>query len=126
MLVDVFLVIDKRIADRLLGVGCPRAQLRQPIDHVLHEMITIQIVEHAHVKRRSRGAFFLVAAHVQIVVISAPVGQAMDQPGVAVKSKDDRFVLGEQRVKIFVAQTVRVLVGRLQGHQVDYVNDTNF
>jgi hypothetical protein len=106
VLVDVLLMIDQGIPDRLLGVGRARAQLRQPIDHVSHEVESIQIVEHAHVEWRSRGPFFLVAAHVQIVVIGAPVGQAMDEPGVAVKREDDRLVLGEQSIEVLVAQAV--------------------
>ena len=109
VLVDVLLVIDKRIADRLFCIGRARAQLRHAVNHVLHQVKTVQIVEHAHVEGRGRCPFFLVAAHVEIVMIGAPIGQAMNQPRVAVKSKNDRLVGGEQRIEILVAQSVRVL-----------------
>ena len=66
----------------------------------IDEVETIEIVQHRHVERRGRRAFLLVAAHVKVVVIGAAIGQAMDQPGIAVKGEDDRLVLREQRVEV--------------------------
>ncbi len=39
--------------------------------------------------------------------------------------KDDRLVGREQRIEITVGQPVRVLVVRLQGHQVDNVDNAD-
>ena len=94
MLVDVQLVLDQLVLHVLLQVSAFRTQMRQAIDYVLHQMKPVQIVLHAHVEGRRNGALFLVAANVHIAIRPA-VGQAMDQPGVAVKAKDDVFVLGE-------------------------------
>ena len=65
-----------------------------------------------HVERRGRGALLLVAAHVEVVVVGAPVGQPVDQPRVAVVGEDHRLVAGEQRVEVGVGQPVRVLARR--------------
>ena len=106
---DVLLVIDQLVVDRLLEVRGPGAELRQPVDHVFTQVEAVQVVHHDHVERRRRRAFFLVAAHVQVLVIRAPVGQAMDQPRVAVESEDDRLVLGEQSIEVVIRQSVRML-----------------
>src|SRR5262249_38773135 len=47
---DVFLVLDQLLVDRLFEVRGPRAELRQPIYHVVHEMEAIQLIEHDHVE----------------------------------------------------------------------------
>ena len=46
------------------------------------------------------GAFLLVAAHMNVVVAGAPVGQAVDQPRVAVEREDDRLVDREERIEV--------------------------
>ena len=55
VLLDVLLVLDQLVADRLLEVRGPRAELRQAVDHVLRQVEAVEIVEHDHVERR-RGA----------------------------------------------------------------------
>ena len=76
------------------------AQARNAVDDVAGQVETVQIVEHGHIERRGGGAFFLIAADVQIVVIGAAVGQAVDQPGIAVEGEDDGFVGGEDGIEI--------------------------
>ena len=95
------------VADGLLGVGGARAQLRHAVDDVGDQMKAVEVVQDDHVERRGGRAFFLVAAHVQIVMIGAAIGQAMDQPRIAVKGEDDRLVGREEDVEILVAQAVR-------------------
>src|SRR5215471_19109519 len=68
---DVLAMIDERVADRLLRVGSARPKLGQPVDDVLHQVEAIKVIEHAHVEGRRGGAFFLIAAHVQIDMIGA-------------------------------------------------------
>ena len=99
---DVLLMVDEFVMDRLFGVSGPRAQLRHAIDDIVHQVETIQIVQYAHVKRRRRCAFFLVATHVNIVVVRPPVSQTVNEPGIAMKREDDRFVLCEERVEILI------------------------
>lgn len=59
-------------------------------------------------------------------MIGAAIGQAMNEPRVAVISEDDRFVFGEERVEICIAEAVRMFGTWLQRHDVDDVDDADF
>ena len=93
----------------LLDVSGLRSDLRQAIDRVHHQVEAVHVVEDRHVERRRDRPLFLVAADVQVVVIRSPIGEAMDQPRIAVVGEDDRLVLGEERVEVVVGQAVRML-----------------
>ena len=66
----------------------------------IDEVEAVEVVEHDHVERRRGRALLLVAAHVEVVVVRAPVGEPVDQPRVAVIGEDDRPVGREQRVEL--------------------------
>ena len=93
------LVLDELVLHHLLQVVPLGSQLRQPINHVLHQMKAVQVVLHPHVEGRRDGALFLVAADVQVAV-GAAVGQPVDQPGVSMEGKDDVLIFGEERIVI--------------------------
>ena len=126
MLVDVLLVLDQLVLELLLQVDALVAGLRQAVDGVHHEVEAVQVVQHRHVEGRGDGAFFLVAADVDVVVVGAAVGQPVDQPRIGMEGEDDRLVLGEELVEIHVAQPVRMLGLRLQLHEVDDVDHPDF
>src|SRR6476661_6044103 len=107
----------------LADVAGPAAEPRHPVDHVDDEMEPVEVVQHHHVERRRRRSFLLVAAHMEVVVVSAAVREAVDQPRVAVVGEDDGAVRGEERVELRVGEPVRMLALRLQAHQVDDVHD---
>ena len=109
---DVAAVVDELIAEGLFGVRADGGQARDAIDHVDGQVEAIQIVAHDHVEGGGGRALFLVAADVQVGVIGAPVGEPMNQPGIAVVGEDDRLVGREERVEIAVGQPVRMLFGR--------------
>ena len=44
VLVDVLLVLDELVLNHLLQRCAARAQLRQPIDHILHQVEPVKIV----------------------------------------------------------------------------------
>src|ERR1039458_10112898 len=67
MFVNVKLVLNKLVLNHLFQVRPLRADPRDAIDHIRHQMKAIQIVLHSHVECRRDGAFFLVASNVQIV-----------------------------------------------------------
>src|SRR4051794_11461545 len=69
------LLVDER--------GLP-AEPVYPVDHVHHEVVAVEVVHHHHVERGRRGALFDVAAHVDVAVIRAAVGEPVDEPRVAV------------------------------------------
>ena len=81
---------------------------------------------HAHIEWRGRRPLFLVAAHMNVVVAGPPVGQAMDEPRIAVKGEDDRLVDGEKGVEVAVGKAMRMLARRLQRHQIDDIDDPYF
>lgn len=58
--------------------------MRDPIDHILHQVNPIQGFVQLHVKGRPDRALFLVTPDVQVAS-----GQAVDQPRASVKTKDD-------------------------------------
>src|SRR5262249_28948057 len=110
---DVLLMVDEFVVDGLLGVSSSRTQLRHTIDDIVHQMETIEIVDYAHVEWRCRRAFFLVAPYVNVVMVRPPVRQPVNEPRIAMKCEDDRFVLREERVKILIAEAAWVLTFRL-------------
>src|SRR5690242_809587 len=97
-----FLVVDELVADGLLGVSGPGAQLGHAVEHVADQMEAIETVQHTHVERRGRGAFFPVAACVDVLVTVSPVGQPVNEGRIAMEGKDDRLVDGEERVEIVI------------------------
>ena len=58
-------------------------------------------------------------------MVCPTVGQAVDQPGVAVIRKDDRLVGREEGVEFLIRQAVGMLFSCLQLHQVHDVDDPN-
>src|SRR3984957_16774515 len=123
---DVFAVIDQLVADLLFGIGGPLAKLRHAIDDVADEMESVEVVDHAHIERRRGRALFLVAADMNVIVPRPPIGQAMDEPRIAVEGEDNWLVDCEERVEVTVGNAVRVLAPRLQRHHIDNVDDTDF
>jgi len=83
----------------------------------------VEVVEHRHVERRRRRALLLVAAHVDVLVVRTAVGEAVDQPRIAVVGEDDRAVWREQPVELMVGHAVRMLGIRLEAHEVDHVHE---
>src|SRR5258708_563667 len=67
----------------------------------------------------------LCAARVKIGVVGSAIGQAVDQPGIAVEGEDDRFVFGEKHIEILIAQTVGMFAGRLKAHEIHHVDDAD-
>src|SRR5260370_11794499 len=69
VLADIVLVLDQLVAQRLLEVSGPSAELRQSVDHVHDQVEAVQFVEHDHVERGGGRAFLFVAAYMQVLVI---------------------------------------------------------
>ena len=95
MLVSVVLAVDLHIAQDFFGVGAGHLQCGHPVNDVDRQTETIDLVQDRQIERRVDVSFFLVTAHVQVLVIGTLVGQAVDQPGIAVEVEDDRFVFCE-------------------------------
>ncbi len=106
MFVNVLLVLDELVANGLLGIGRPLAQLGYAIDYVLCQMEAIQIVHDTHIKRCRGRALLLIAPHVEILVVGPPVRETVNQPGISMKGKYDRFIFREEGIEVVVAQAV--------------------
>ncbi len=119
-------MLDQPVAQQLFFASGDSSQPRYAIDHIACQMKAVEIVHHRHVERRCGGALFFIAAHVHIVVIGAAIGQAMNEPRIAVECEDDGFIGGEDGVEIAVGETVGMLGGRLERHQIDDVDHANF
>src|SRR6266581_3530400 len=123
--VGVALAVDLHVAQLLLDVRAGDPQALHPIDDVDREAEPVDLVTNGQIERRVDVALLFVAAYVQVLVIGAPVGQPMDQPGIPVEVEDDWLVHGEQAVEVPVRQAVRVLAGGRELQQVDDVDEAN-
>jgi hypothetical protein len=104
------------IAQYLLGITCDAAKAWNAIDRIVRQMETVQIVHHGYVEGRGCCALFLVATHVQVSVIRAPISKTMDQPRIAVEGEHDRFVHGKNGVEVAIVQPVGMFARGLQCH----------
>ncbi len=84
VLSNIFFVIEQFIAEVLLHVRGAGAQLRNAIDYIAHQVKSIEIIQHDHVERSCRRAFFFVSADVDVVVIVSAIGKSMNQPRIPV------------------------------------------
>jgi len=122
MFIDIVFVFDELIAHDLFEIVAFGSDMRHSVDDVQYEVETIDLILYAHIEGRGNGAFFLVAANVHVVV-GAAVGQAVDQPGIAVESEDDMFVFGEQGVEVIITEPMRVFGTGLELHEVHDVDN---
>ena len=96
------LVLDQVVAHLPFGVRADALKHGDALDDIHHQMKTVEVVQYNHVEWCRRRSFFLVTAHVYVVMIGSTIGQTMNQPGVTVKGEDDRLVRREKRIEIFV------------------------
>src|SRR5579859_1511118 len=122
----VLAVAQALVVHPLTDVRGLRPESGHAVDHVHDQVEPVEVVEHDHVEGRGRGALLFVTADMDVVVVSAPVREAVDQPRVTVVGEDHRPVGREQCVELRVGHPVRVLAWRLQAHEVDDVHDPHF
>ena len=91
---DVVAVLRELLRDALAQVRHPCAQAGDVVEDGLDQVESIQIIQHGHVEGRGCRALLLVTADMQVCVPVPAIGQAMDQPRVAVEREYDR--LGRQ------------------------------
>ena len=111
---------------KAFGGGIGKAfEARNAKDGIESKTEAIHAIENDHIKGSGGGALFDVAANVDIVVIVAAIGEAVDQSGIAVEGKDHRLFGGEEGVEIVVNQAVRVFGSGLESHEVDDIDDAD-
>ena len=92
------------------------SKLRQMLERLLDEAEAVDMVLHAHIEGCRDRALFQIAMYEEILFVVSAMRQLVNQLRIAVECKDYRFVLGEQRIKLRVGQTMRVQHVRLQLH----------
>src|ERR1700730_10810190 len=85
-------------------------------------MVPVEVITHRHIERRCGRSLLLVTPDMQIVMVGAPIGEAMNEPRIPVVRKDDRLVSRENRIELAVCKSMGMFRCRLQGHQVDHVH----
>ena len=70
-------------------------------------MISVDGVLYSHVKRSGDGSFLAIAFDLEVAIM-AMVGELMDEGRVAVEVEYDGFVLGEEKVILFIAHAMRM------------------
>ena len=76
-MVDVLFVLDKFVAYELFQVSSLVAQLRDPIDNIINQVESVQIIQYCHIKRCCGCSFFFITTHVQVLMIGATIAKAM-------------------------------------------------
>ena len=108
MFANVMVVLDQFVEQLLLEICRFRGKPGHALEHIHHEVPAVQVVQDGHVEGRGDRALLLLAVHVEIVVVAAPIGQAVDQRWVPVPGKDHRLVGGEHLVEVGIIQAMRV------------------
>src|ERR1700675_1264446 len=106
MFADVLFVLNDLVTQKPLKMGGDALQARGAVDHVAREVKTIQFVQDGHIEGSRRRAFFLISADVEVVMIGAPISQAVNQPRITVVSKDDGLVDRKYRVELTIGKSM--------------------
>jgi hypothetical protein len=122
MLANVAMMLDQLGMERLPGGGAPVGENGDLFNCRNRQMIAIDPVEDCHVKGRRRRAFLAKAVNMDVVVIGAVIRQAMDHIRVAMVREYYRLVGWKYPVEVLVGKPVRMLLARLQRHEVDNVD----
>ena len=72
------------------------SQPRNPVDDVDRKIEPVDLISNRQLQWRIDVSFLFVAAHVNVDVICAAVGELMDEPRVAVEIEDHWLIRGEQ------------------------------
>jgi len=84
--------INLQVAKLLFRMRADCLQFRHPIDYVNCQGEAIDFILDCQFHGRIDVAALFITAYVQIFVIVPVVGQPVNQPRIAVKAEDDRFV----------------------------------
>ena len=67
-------MLDELVPQELFEMPGDVPQPLDPIEDIARQVKPVELIEHRHIERRGRGAFFLVTSNVEIRVICSPVG----------------------------------------------------
>src|SRR6266403_4839650 len=113
-LVGVIFAGDLLVEQGLANTGAGDAETGYPIDSVNGQAEAVSLVADGQFKWCINVALFLIAAHVDVVLTGAAVGQAVDQPRVGVKVEDHRLVPSKQSFEFTIGHAVWMFGVRYQ------------
>ena len=79
-------------------------------------MVAVEIITYRHIERRGGRTLFLISPHMQIGVVGPSIRKTVNQPRIAMISKHDRLISGENRIKITVRKPMGMFRRGLQSH----------
>jgi hypothetical protein len=123
---NVTLVFNELVSNGLLYIDGGNIHLRHPVDDVANEMEAIEPVAHHHVEGGGRRAFFLIAAHMHIVMVCTLIDEPVNERWITVKGEDYGPIFCKKIVEVVIGQSMRMLRLRLQGHQVNDIDNADF
>ncbi len=126
VLIRVIDALDLPVAQRLFGVCTGCLKRWDAVNDIHGEAEAVDLVLDGQIEGRVDVAFFLVAAHVQVVVIGAPISEPVNQPGIPMEVEDDGLVFGEEAVEVFIGEPVRVFGAGDQTVQIDHIDEADF
>ena len=113
------------VPELFLRVGADSLEPGYAVYDIDGQSEAVYLIFDGQFERSVDVASLLIAAHVQVLVVCPAIGKPVNQPGIAVEIKDDRFVCGEQAVEVSITQAVRVLPVRLQLEEINDVDEAN-
>jgi hypothetical protein len=69
--------------------------------------------------------YFFVAAHMDVGVVPSAIRELVDQPRISMEVEDHGFVFGKQGIEVAIGEPVRMFSRRLQGIQIDHVDEAD-
>ena len=123
MLSNILMMFVQLSVEHIDYVGSLGAQSWNILQSVDGKVETTHLIQHNHIERRGRCTAVHITAHVEAALIRSPMHHRMNQPAIVMKCKDDRRVLGEERVERHVVHSMRMLVGHheyTQIHNIDH------
>src|SRR5687767_703116 len=89
-------------------------------------MKAVHLIEDDHIEWRGGCSLLFVTANMHIAMVCAPISEPMNEPWVSMKRKDDRLVLGEERIEVMITQSLWMLTVGLECHEVYDIDHANF
>src|ERR1700722_2493165 len=99
--------VDDLALQPFFDVCANRPQPRYAVDHIDRQVEAIHLIQNRELQRSVNVAFFLISAHMNVLMVPAQVRELVNQRRVGMKVKNDRLVGSKQGVEVTVAKPMR-------------------
>ena len=118
-------MLDNLISQPVLSMSLRYGKFWNPVDHIDCQIETVNLVFHGQSKWCVDISLFFVASHMQVIVVCAPVGEFMNQPGIAMEIENDRLIGSKQTIEIAIRQTMHMFARGLQPEEINDIDEAN-